>query len=110
MTLWSIGLIALGGGVGALVRFALGQLSGQIPWGVLLANTLGSFIAGLAMAGSIDLAWIVVGLAGGISTFSTFAAQTHQLLLGGKIAAAMQYLALTALLPAAALLTGSILL
>jgi len=110
MTLWTIGLIALGGGVGAVIRFWLGQISGQIPWGILLANTLGSFIAGLALAGSIDLAFVVVGLAGGISTFSTFAAQTHELIIRGKRLAAFQNLVLTALLPAAALLTGSILL
>jgi len=87
----------------------LGQLSGQIPWGILLANTLGSLIAGLALAGSIDTAWLVVGLAGGISTFSTWAAQTHELLIKGKGLQALQNLVLNALLPAAALLTGTIL-
>jgi fluoride exporter len=110
MSVGTAALIALAGGFGAIIRFWLGQLSGSIPWGILIANTLGSFIAGLAIGGSIDLAWIVVGLAGGISTFSTWAAQTHELLVKGETFRAIQNLVLNALLPAAALLTGSLLL
>jgi CrcB protein len=110
MTVGFVALIALAGGVGAIIRFWLGQVSGSIPWGILIANTLGSFIAGLAIGGSIDLAWIVVGVAGGISTFSTWAGQTHELLVKRKALRAIQNLVLNALLPAAALLTGSILL
>jgi fluoride exporter len=106
--LTAFAVVAVSGGVGAVVRFALALWSGQIPWGILIANSLGSLIAGLAL-GSGAPEWILVGLAGGISTFSTFAAQTHQLLIQGKVLNAIQNLTLNLVLPAAMFFTGFLL-
>ena len=103
-------LVALAGGFGAVVRFWLSYWQGKLPWGILLANSIGSFIAGLAVAGSIESAWLVVGLAGGLSSFSTFAAQTHNLIVKKQLALASLNIVLNLLIPAVSFLTASILL
>jgi CrcB protein len=103
-------LVAIAGGFGAVARYGLSAWSGKLPWGILLANSIGSFIAGLAVAGSIDTAWVIVGLAGGLSTFSTFAAQTHDLFAKKQLALASLNIVLNLLIPAVSFLTASILL
>ena len=103
-------LVALAGGFGAVTRYGLSTWSGKLPWGILLANSIGSFIAGLAVAGSIESAWLIVGLAGGLSTFSTFAAQSFDLWTNGHKAKALANATLNFTLPALGLLTAVILL
>jgi fluoride exporter len=100
--------VALAGGLGALLRYALSFWQGSIPWGILAANSIGSLIAGLGVASGNYL--LVVGLAGGLSTFSTFAAQAHALWLGQKPLLALRYLLLNLVIPALGFLTGTILL
>ena len=101
-------LVAIAGGFGTVVRFWLSHWQGKLPWGILLANAIGSFIAGLAVSGSIDGVWIVVGLAGGLSTFSTFAAQTHDLVANKQLGKASLNIVLNLLVPAVSFLTTSI--
>ena len=103
-------LVAIVGGFGAVVRFWLSFWQGKLPWGILLANAIGSFIAGLAVSGSIESAWVIVGLAGGLSTFSTFAAQTHDLFAKKQLGKASLNIVLNLLVPAVSFLTASILL
>lgn len=103
-------LVGLLGGVGALIRLGLSRCSGKLPYGILLANLLGSFIAGLAIELGNQNHWLAVGLAGSISTFSTYAAQTHKIWSGGKRGLAVLNGALNLLLSVLALLTASILL
>jgi CrcB protein len=76
----------------------------------LLANSIGSFIAGLAVDGSLESAWLIVGLAGGLSTFSTFAAPTHDLFAKRQLGRASLNIVLNLLVPAVSFLTASILL
>ena len=54
-------LVAIVGGFGAVVRFWLSSWQGKLPWGILLANAIGSFIAGLAISGTIESGRLVVG-------------------------------------------------
>ena len=103
-------LVAIAGGFGTVARYWLSTWSGKLPWGILLANSVGSFIAGLAVAGSIETAWIIIGLAGGLSTFSTFAAQTHNLIAKKQLALASLNIVLNLLIPAVSFFTASILL
>ena len=103
-------LVAIAGGFGTVARYWLSTWSGKLPWGILLANSIGSFIAGLAVAGSIETAWIIIGLAGGLSTFSTFAAQTHNLIAKKQLALASLNIVLNLLIPAVSFFTASILL
>ena len=71
------------GGLGSVLRLFLSRWDGFLPYGIMLANVLASFIAGFALifssaAGqkSLITVFLTMGLAGGLSTFSTFAAQT----------------------------------
>jgi CrcB protein len=103
-------LVAIAGGFGAVVRFWLSYWHGKLPWGILLANAIGSFIAGLVVAGSLETAWLIVGLSGGLSTFSTFAAQNHDLVAKKQLGRALLNIVLNLLVPAVSFLTASILL
>ncbi len=88
--------IALGATFGAWLRWGLGMWLNahlpQIPPGTLLANLLGGYLIGLAVAYFLQhpqLApewrlFIVTGFLGGLTTFSTFSAETTTLLLRGQ--------------------------
>lgn len=73
-------LVALLGGVGSVARFALSGWVKRLPWGILLANTagavLGMSVLVLAVADSTLSIALAVGLAGGLSTYSTVVGQT----------------------------------
>ena len=85
MSLWwqQLVLVMLGGALGAAGRFWLGgallrQFGSGIPWGTLAANLIGSFAVGyiaiwLEGRGQAALYWrafLIVGLLGGLTTFS----------------------------------------
>ena len=87
--------VAVGGALGAVLR-QLTSVSlagrGRVPLGVLVVNTVGSFVAGVALGAPIDPTVqliIVSGLCGGLTTFSTFAVETIQLVMAGKHRAAL---------------------
>lgn len=73
-------LAALGGGIGAALRFVVDaavtrMLGTRFPWGILVVNTTGSFLLGVATGlAEGDAAWLFVlgaGVLGGYTTFST---------------------------------------
>ena len=69
--------VALFGGIASVLRFWLSRWSGWLPWGILFANTAASLFAGVAMVASDSSnPWVIAGFCGGLSTFSSFAAQT----------------------------------
>lgn len=85
--------IGIGAASGAWLRWGLGILLNPVfptlPLGTLAANLLGGFLMGMAMhfltqhavlAPEIRLA-ITTGFLGGLTTFSTFSAETVTLLL-----------------------------
>lgn len=74
-------LVGLVGGLASVARSWLGSWTGRLPWGILLANTLASAIATWAVVFEPKLLLLlVIALAGGLSTFSTFIGQTVELL------------------------------
>ena len=92
--------IALGGGLGSVARYAstnlvAGWLGGHFPWGTLVINVLGSFVIGVfgALTGpggrlfvSNDVRlFVMVGICGGYTTFSSFSLQTLDLIHDGAI-------------------------
>ena len=106
------GALAIGllGGVGSLLRHLIGTWRGFLPWGILVANSLASFVAGLAIVNGVYEVALVLGLAGGLSTFSTFAAQSYELWVGGQKVRTLLNGVANLLLPAVSFLTAAILL
>lgn len=98
--------VGLLGGVGSVLRHLIGFWRGFLPWGILIANSVASFIAGAAVAdGNFEVA-LVIGLAGGLSTFSTFAAQSYELLASRRKLGALLNGLLNLSVPAASFLTA----
>jgi CrcB protein len=86
--------IALGGALGSVARFWLAALVAEImglqfPWGTILVNIIGSFVIGFfgtfagpggRMIVSFNArAFVMVGICGGFTTFSSFSLQTLDL-------------------------------
>ena len=97
MSLQSFAAVGIGAAVGAWLRWALGALLNPVfptlPLGTLSANLLGGFLMGVAMAVfehyealPPDLRLLVAtGFLGGLTTFSTFSAETATLLGRGEL-------------------------
>ena len=96
--------IALGGALGSVLRYftslGVARLMGtEFPWGTLLINVAGSFIIGifaelLALrwnAGQAVRAFLVIGICGGYTTFSSFALDFSVLFERGSHEAAILY-------------------
>jgi CrcB protein len=95
--------IALGSALGGVARYACSNLAvawlgPSFPWGTLAINVLGSFVIGffatltgpdgrLLVAGDARQ-FVMVGLCGGYTTFSSFSFQTLTLVQDGEIARA----------------------
>lgn len=91
-------LVLLGGGTGALARFAAGsaimsRFGGRFPLGTLAINVSGSFAIGFLMTllterYQLDPAWrllLVVGFLGGYTTFSSFEWETFTAVRDGQL-------------------------
>ena len=89
--------VALGGALGSAGRFWLNGLvsdkfGATFPWGTLVINVLGSFVIGVLAAltiseGRMDsqsrmfaTQFLMIGVCGGFTTFSSFSLQTLNLL------------------------------
>lgn len=105
--------ILVAGGLGSVIRFALSKLAGFWPWGILLANVSASFIAGWGVtyfsANDTWVAILVVGLAGGLSTFSSWAAGAVLLVSRDKAISATLYTVTTLILSSTAAYLGLLL-
>jgi len=85
-------LVFAGGGLGAVLRFWLGEWVKQFdwgrhfPWATFAINVLGSFVLGVvatACAGDEKMSWRLLlgtGVCGGFTTFSTFSVETLQMI------------------------------
>jgi CrcB protein len=93
----SVALISVGAAVGAVTRWLLGlALNGlfpAIPPGTLVANLVGGYLVGVAMAifsAPLGMApelrlLVITGFLGGLTTFSTFSAEVARLLQQGRL-------------------------
>ncbi|SIR47792.1 camphor resistance protein CrcB [Pseudomonas sp. B10] len=93
----SLIVIAVGASLGAWLRWLLGMklnaLFPTIPPGTVVANMVGGYIIGLAIAflaasPSLSPEWrllIITGFCGGLTTFSTFSAETVALIQEGRL-------------------------
>lgn len=86
-------ILFLGGGLGASLRFALATWVDQraelpFPWGTFAVNAVGCFAIGLLATFADEhhllsagaRLFLVAGLLGGFTTFSTFGLETWQLI------------------------------
>ena len=97
-------LVALGGALGSVARFGLSGVLNRaaFPWGTLVVNFSGTFLATLiffAVAGSGGLSaesrsFLLVGVLGGYTTFSTFGVETVEMLRTGSVGLALTNVAL----------------
>ena len=97
--------IAVGGALGALLRYFLGnQISiifgTNFPWGILLINIFGSFLMGITIE-SFNLfsisnepmqKFLTVGILGAFTTFSTFSLDAIDLITKNRIFDAFLYI------------------
>ena len=93
----SLIVIAVGASLGAWLRWILGMklnaLFPTIPPGTVVANMVGGYIIGLAIAflaasPTLSPEWrllIITGFCGGLTTFSTFSAETVALIQEGRL-------------------------
>lgn len=111
--------VALGGAIGASLRFGAGELLRRLPafatfpWATLAINVAGSFVIGWFMrwaeAGDSSpqlRAFIAIGLCGGFTTFSTFAAENLALLQEGHALRAAAHAVLSLVLTVGAAWLG----
>ena len=97
-------MIALGGALGAVSRFLLGNavskaVGSALPYGTFVINVIGCFAMGLLMTLIVDremlpAAWrlfLCVGFLGGFTTFSSFGYEALILLSEGRLFALMAY-------------------
>ena len=124
-TLIPLNFLAVGAGavLGAWVRWLVGLWLnvGSWPWGTFAVNLAGGYLVGLVLAlvaGHPEWpAWVrlgaITGFMGGLTTFSTFSAETVAMLERGAYGTAVGYagfsLAGSLLLTAAGLATASLL-
>jgi CrcB protein len=105
-------LVAAGAAIGAPLRYWLDTrlTRRMIPWGVLVANVVGSFALGLVSGRSGSMAYLLLGTgyAGALTTMSTLAVDTVGLWRGAPRYAVIN-IALTLVLGIVAAATGVVL-
>ena len=97
MSMQSLILVFVGGGLGSMARFAIAKLLQQIsidfPWATLCANAVGCLIIGMLMGGFHSSGLLsehrklllVTGFCGGLTTFSTFTYENYAFIKGGQL-------------------------
>ncbi len=96
--------VALGSAIGGVGRYGFGLMAGRLwgesfPWGTIAINIIGSFVIGFfgaltmpegALPASPNLRiFVMVGICGGFTTFSSFSLQTFGLARDGALFGAM---------------------
>jgi fluoride exporter len=117
--------VFVGAGLGACARWALGEALNRVlpalPLGTLAANLIGGYCVGIAIAllslrSDLSPLWrlfVITGVLGGLTTFSTFSAEVVQTIERGQpgwaLATAAAHLAGSLLLTALGLWTVRVL-
>jgi fluoride exporter len=93
--LWIMFGSALGGGARFWLSTAVAERIGEtFPWGTIIINVIGSFIIGFfatltgpdgrLLVGPTTRQFVMIGLCGGFTTFSSFSLQTLNLVRNGE--------------------------
>jgi CrcB protein len=115
--------VTVGSALGGLLRYAITRMtltmSAGFPYGTILINVVGSFVIGYfgtltlqsgryAASDNLRL-FVMVGLCGGFTTFSSFSLQTFDLLRSGAWVRALANVVLSVTLCLAAVAAGHLL-
>ena len=115
--------VTIGSAIGGLLRYIITRLTLNIsvglPYGTILINVLGSFVIGYfgtltlqsgkyAASDNVRL-FVMVGLCGGFTTFSSFSLQTFDLLRTGAWGKALANAVLSVILCVGAVAAGHML-
>ncbi len=112
-------LIGTGGFLGSIARFLVSRMTARVDWfsvplGTLTVNVVGSFLIGLLIGLSekspaLTVEWrmfLMVGLCGGFTTFSSFTGENLMLARNGQFLSLFLYTGLSILLGFAAVYFG----
>ena len=110
--------VALGGAVGATLRYVIGQIlppmKSGFPYATLVINVLGCLLIGALYVLIVERAaqdnylreLLIVGALGGFTTFSTFSLETLHLWQSGQASMALLYIVLSVVFCIVATLTA----
>jgi CrcB protein len=113
--------VALGGALGSVARYASTGVAARwlgvgFPYGTLFVNVVGSYAIGVlgtlalasgrALATTDARAFLIVGILGGFTTFSSFSLETLNLARAGNLSGAATNIALSFVLCLAAVWLG----
>jgi len=115
--------VAIGSALGGLLRYAITRLtlalSVGFPYGTILINVLGSFVIGYfgtltLQSGKYPVSdhlrlFVMVGICGGFTTFSSFSLQTFDLIRSGAWGRALANAVFSVVLCVAAVAAGHLL-
>ncbi len=101
--------VALGGALGAMLRFAISQFfalfSGFYPLATFMANLIGCLFLGLLlglwerqMVNEFSRLFLMVGFTGALTTFSTFSAEFIMFIENGHIMQGLFYILFSVLI------------
>ena len=105
--------VGLGSALGGMARLAISLavpllVGARFPWATLLINVLGSLVIGWfgaasapggRLAASSEMrSFVMIGLCGGFTTFSSFSLQTFELIQSGESGRAGAYVVASVLL------------
>ena len=104
--LTQLAYVALGGAVGSVLRALIG-MAVAFPLGTLTVNVLGSFAIGLAWAAGVGKTpnlhpFLMLGVLGGFTTFSTFSLDVLHLIQDAQHGSAAAYVLASVILSIAA--------
>ncbi|MGW2841664.1 fluoride efflux transporter CrcB [Streptomyces sp. NPDC001493] len=115
-----LGVVAAGGVIGTLARYAATlawpTAVGAFPWTIFLVNAVGCALIGVLMVLTVERSvverplvrpFLGVGVLGGFTTFSTYAADVSKLLARQEVATAMAYAAGTVVVALAGVWAGA---
>jgi CrcB protein len=120
---WSYFWVAIGSALGGVLRFALSGLIAErareiFPWGTLAVNVSGSLVIGFfftltepdgrLLVGTTARQFVMIGICGGYTTFSSFSLQTLNLVRDGDWLRASANIALSVALCLVAVWFGHI--
>jgi len=99
--------VAIGSALGGVARYWCSGVAARLfgetfPWGTVIVNIVGSFVIGFfatltgpdgrVYASSIVRQFVMLGICGGYTTFSSFSLQTLELMQSGELVWAGAYI------------------